>query len=226
MTAGSAIAAARCAADGLAHAPLFVNVNSVSPGTKREAARVIGAAGGRYVEAAVMTSVPPHGIRSPMLLGGSHAEVFLPVAETLGMRVKVFSSELGGASAVKMCRSIMVKGMEALVTECMLTSRCYGVEEHVLGSLADTLPHSDWPGLARYMMGRALVHGRRRAEEVREVVRTIEEAGLTPMQSPATAARQDWAADRGLALSDEILRRGDLTALVDAVLACARHEDD
>ncbi len=221
VTAGSALAAARSAAEGLAHAPFFVDVNSVSPGTKREAAETVAAAGGRYVEAAVMTSVPPHGIRSPMLLGGPHAEAFAPLAEALGMQANVFSAELGGASAVKMCRSIMVKGMEALVTECMLTSRRYGVEGHVLASLADTLPHPDWPGLARYMMSRALIHGRRRAEEVREVVRTVEEAGLAAMQSPATAERQDWAADRGEALGPDVLKTQDLITLIDAVVeAC------
>ncbi|WP_237214874.1 NAD(P)-dependent oxidoreductase [Falsiroseomonas oryziterrae] len=219
VTAGSALDAARAAAAGLAHGPFFVDVNSVSPGTKQEAAAAVAAAGGRYVEAAVMTSVPPHGIRSPMLLGGPHAEAFLPLARDLGMQAEVFSAEVGGASSVKMCRSIMIKGMEALVTECMLTARRYGVEREVLASLADTLPHKDWPGLARYMMSRALIHGRRRAEEVREVVRTIEEAGLPAMQSPATAERQDWAASIGQGLPADILRAGELAGLVDAVLA-------
>jgi 3-hydroxyisobutyrate dehydrogenase len=221
VTAGSALAAAASAAGGLAHAPFFLDVNSVSPGTKREACEAVTAAGGRYVEAAVMTSVPPHGIRSPMLLGGPHAEAFMPVAETLGMRAQVFSAEVGGASSVKMCRSIMIKGMEALATECMLTARRYGVERQVLDSLADTLPHKDWAGLARYMMSRALIHGRRRAEEVREVARTVEEAGLTPLQSTATALRQDWAADIGLQLSKETLATAELETLVDAVLAKA-----
>jgi 3-hydroxyisobutyrate dehydrogenase len=221
VTAGSALAAARSALKGLGHAPFFLDVNSVSPGTKREAASAVNGAGGRYVEAAVMTSVPPHGIRSPMLFGGPHADAFLPVATALGMQAKVFSNEVGGASSVKMCRSIMIKGMEALVTECMLTARRYGVEKQVLASLADTLPHQDWPGLVRYMMSRALIHGRRRAEEVREVVRTVAEVGLTPMQSPATAERQDWAADRGLELTPEILATKDLETLLDAVLAKA-----
>jgi 3-hydroxyisobutyrate dehydrogenase len=221
VTAGSALAAAQSVAGGVGHAPFFVDVNSVSPGTKREAFAAVTAAGGRYVEAAVMTSVPPHGIRSPTLIGGPHAAAFLPVAVDLGMKAEVFSDEVGGASSVKMCRSIMIKGMEAIVTECMLTARRYGVEQQVLASLADTLPHPDWAGLARYMMSRALIHGRRRAEEVREVSRTIEEAGLVPMQSPATALRQDWAADRGAELAPETLATQDLASLLDAVLAKA-----
>jgi 3-hydroxyisobutyrate dehydrogenase len=172
------------------------------------------------VEAAVMASVPPKGIRTPVLLGGPQAEAFLPVARDLGMAAEVFSAEVGGASSVKMCRSILIKGMEALLTEGMMTARRYGVEKQVLASLADTID-TDWSQLARYMMSRALIHGRRRAEEVREVVRTIEEVGLEPMQSPATALRQDWAADRGLELAPEVLATKDLQTLVDAVLAKA-----
>jgi 3-hydroxyisobutyrate dehydrogenase len=221
VTAGSALDAARSVAGGVAHAPFFVDVNSVSPGTKREAFEAVTAAGARYVEAAVMTSVPPKGIRSPTLIGGPHAAAFLPVAKDLGMQVEVFSDAVGGASSVKMCRSIMIKGMEATITECMLTARRYGVEKQVLASLADTLPHESWPDLARYMMSRALVHGRRRAEEVREVTRTVAEAGLEPMQAPATALRQDWAADRGAELSPDVLATKDLTVLLDAVLAKA-----
>lgn len=221
VTAGSALDAARSLAGGIAHAPFVVDVNSVSPGTKREACDAVAAAGGRYVEAAVMTSVPPHGIRSPTLIGGPHAAAFLAVAGDLGMKVEVFSDQVGGASSVKMCRSIMIKGMEATVTECLLTARRYGVEQQVLASLADTLPHKDWAELARYMMSRALIHGRRRAEEVREVARTVAEAGLEPMQSPATAQRQDWAADRGAELTPDVLATKDLTTLLDAVLAKA-----
>jgi 3-hydroxyisobutyrate dehydrogenase len=220
VTAGSSLEAATAATSGLRHSPFFVDVNSVSPGTKRATAEAVNAAGGRYVEAAVMASVPPKGIRTPVLLGGPHAEAFLPLAHDLGMAVEVFSSEVGGASSVKMCRSILIKGMEALLTEGMLTARRYGVEKQVLASLSDTID-TDWSQLARYMMSRALIHGRRRAEEVREVVRTIEEAGLEPMQSPATARRQDWAADRGLELAPDVLATKDLATLLDAVLAKA-----
>jgi len=219
VTAGSALDAARAAAPGLGHAPFFLDVNSVSPGTKREAADLVEAAGGRYVEAAVMTSVPPHGIRSPMLLGGPHLDAFLRLSASLGMRATAFSPELGRASSVKMCRSIMIKGLEALATECLLTARHYGVESDVLASLGDTLPHPDWPSLGRYVIGRALVHGRRRAEEMREVSRTVTEAGLDPLQSAATARRQDWAADQGALLRAEFLNDADLATLLDALLA-------
>jgi len=217
VTAGSTVEAAASLSGGLGRAPFVVDVNSVSPTTKQEAARIVGPAGGRYVEAAVMTGVPPRGLRSPMLLGGPSAPAFAELAARYDMRVRVFSERVGGASAVKMCRSIMIKGLEALTTECMLSARHYGVEDEVLRSLADTLPHDDWPGLARYVMSRALLHGRRRAEEMREVARTVEQAGVEPLLSEAIAERQDWAAAQGRRLSPEELAAPDLSSLLDAL---------
>ena len=219
VTAGSALAAAGSLSGGLRRAPFVVDVNSVSPTTKQEAARAVASAGGRYVEAAVMTSVPPHGLRSPMLLGGPDAQTFAELAAPLGMQLRVFSERIGEASSVKMCRSVMIKGLEALTTECMLAARHYGVEREVLGSLGDTLPHEDWPGLARYVISRALLHGRRRAEEMREVARTVSEAGIEPLLSRAVAERQDWAWEQGRTMGPDALASSDLGALLDALAA-------
>ena len=222
VTAGSDLAASQALAGGLAGAPLVVDVNSVSPSTKQAASRIVEAAGGRYVEAAVMTSVPPKGIASPMLLGGPHAGALIEVGSKLGMALTAYSPEVGVASSVKMCRSVMVKGLEALTTECMLAARHYGVEEAVLASMGDTLPHKDWPGLARYVISRALLHGKRRAEEMREVARTVEEAGIEPLLSRSIAERQDWAWARGQTMGAAAVATTDLAALLDD-LAKAAH---
>ena len=200
VTAGSALDAARSALPGIGAGAFFVDVNSVSPGVKREAAEAVNAAGGRYVEAAVMSSVPPKGLKTPMLLGGRHAAAFAPVAGALGLDAPVYSDAEGAASSVKMCRSVMIKGLEALVMECLVSARAYGVEADVLRSLADTMPNTDWEQLAGYMIRRSLQHGRRRAEEMREVARTVADTGCEPLMSLAIAARQDWAADAGAAL--------------------------
>ena len=202
----------------LDHAPYVVDVNSVSPATKQQAARLIEAASGRYVEAAVMASVPPKRIATPILLGGPHAEAFKRDAAPFGMNLTVFALDIGRASSVKMCRSVMIKGLEALTTECILAARHYGVEADVLRTMGDTLPHPDWPGLARYVISRALIHGKRRAEEMREVARTVEDAGIEPLLSRAIAERQDWAWRRG----DEIgaaRDARDLATLLDALSA-------
>ncbi|MGY2046748.1 prephenate dehydrogenase/arogenate dehydrogenase family protein [Methylobacterium sp. JK268] len=221
VTAGAALSAAAALAGGLGHGPLVVDVNSVAPSTKREAARLVAAAGGRYVEAAVMTSVPPHGLGAPMLLGGPHAPDFAAAMAPFAMRLTVFSDEIGRASSVKMCRSVMVKGLEALASECLLAARRYGVEREVLASLADTLPHEDWPGLAHYLIGRTLLHGRRRAEEMREVARTVGDAGIAPLMSGAIAERQDWAGALGRHVDRAALSAGTLDALLDGVTGAA-----
>jgi 3-hydroxyisobutyrate dehydrogenase-like beta-hydroxyacid dehydrogenase len=191
----------------------YLDLNSASPGTKQKASEIIGSANGRYVEAAVMTPFPGKRIASPMLLGGPHAEEFLARAAPLGFNARIASREIGIASATKMCRSVMIKGIEALLMESMLSARHYGVEKDVLASLSDLLPVGDWEKLARYMVSRSIEHGVRRAEEMREVAKTVAEAGIDPWMSSAAVARQVWAADYKPALSNETL-----SALLDAIL--------
>ena len=187
---------------------------------KTEAAAIIDRAGGRYVEAAIMSPIAPKRIASPMLFGGKHAANFLPLAKQLGFAgAEVFSDQVGLASAAKMCRSVMIKGMEALLAESLLAARHYGVESTVLASLQNLFPAANWSTLARYMISRSLVHGRRRAEEMREVARTVAEAGLEPHMSAASAQRQDWAAEFREQASLE-----DLEQMLDAVLARAKTE--
>ena len=217
VTAAQALAAAEAAAPGIGQGAYFIDLNSASPGTKAEAGRAIDAKGGRYVEAAVMSSVPGKGLKTPMLLGGTHAAAFLDYARELQMNASVFSETIGLASATKMCRSVMIKGTEALLAECLLTARHYGVEETVLGSLSDMLPNPDWEKTARYMISRSLIHGRRRAEEMREVARTVSEAGVEPLMSSAIAQRQDWAFARAQSLPAGAAEGEDLDEMLDAV---------
>lgn len=204
VTAAEAVAAARSVRTGLRRGARFVDLNSVSPATRRDAAAVIGEAGGRYVEAVVMSAIEPRGIASPVLLGGPHAESALQPLARLGFSGARFcSAELGRASATKMCRSVLVKGTEALLAEALLAARHYGVEDAVLESLQDLFPAPDWRERARYMISRSLQHGTRRAEEMREAARTVRDAGINPWMAEACTERQDWAAGFGNALGQE-----------------------
>src|SRR5262245_989717 len=214
VTAASDVDAARSVTSGIPHGAFYVDLNSVSPGTKSISARLIEDAGGRYVEAAVMTPIHPRGIASPMLLGGAHAAAFLERAAPLGFDAKVFSTTLGQAAAVKMCRSVIIKGVEALLTESMLAARRYGVEKPVLDSLSDLLPAGDWEKIARYFISRSLEHGVRRAEEMREAAKTVAEAGVAPLMASATAEREDWVAAFKSALGEK-----GLGAMLDAIRA-------
>jgi 3-hydroxyisobutyrate dehydrogenase-like beta-hydroxyacid dehydrogenase len=194
VTAAEAVAAARAVAPGLREGAFYVDMNSASPQAKREGADLINAAGGRYVELAVMASVPPYGIRVPTLSGGPHAAAVAPLLAALGFNVTQASERYGVASAIKMCRSVVVKGMEAIVIESYLTARHYGVEEQVLASLAETFPGLDWEKTGDYFFQRVAAHGKRRAEEMCEAAVTVSEGGLAPSMAAATAERQGWLA--------------------------------
>jgi 3-hydroxyisobutyrate dehydrogenase-like beta-hydroxyacid dehydrogenase len=194
VTADQTSAAAQSAAAALHPGAFYVDVNSASPQTKCDCAARIEAAGGRYVEMAVMTSVPPHGIRVPMLSGGPHAAAAAPLLAALGFRVEPASDRYGVASAIKMCRSVIIKGMEAIVIESFLSARRYGVERQVLSSLAETFPGLDWEKSGDYFFQRVVAHGRRRADEMREAAATVREIGLEPLMASAIADRHAWVA--------------------------------
>ena len=199
VTASQAVPVAKACAAAVKQGAWYLDFNSASPGAKQRAAALIDAAGGHYVEGAVMTSVPPYRIKVPLLLGGSDAAALAPQLAELGFVPKVASDKLGVASAVKMCRSVMIKGLEAMVIESFTTARAYGVEDAVLASLKETFPGIDWEKQGAYFFQRVIEHGRRRSEEVREVAETVREAGLTPWSAQGTAERQAWVAD----LADE-----------------------
>jgi 3-hydroxyisobutyrate dehydrogenase-like beta-hydroxyacid dehydrogenase len=195
VTASQTLAVAQACAPGLARGTFFLDFNSASPGAKVRAAESVNAAGGRYVEGAVMTSVPPYRLKVPLLLGGPDAAALLPLLNDLGFAAKVSSQRLGVASATKMCRSVMIKGLEAMVIEALTTARHYGVEDAVIASLNETFPSIDWDKQGAYLFQRVIEHGRRRSEEVREVAVTVREAGLEPWSATGTAERQAWVAD-------------------------------
>ncbi len=194
VTASNALDVAREAAASIRPGTHFLDLNSASPATKAAAAKLIDGAGAHYVEAGVMTSVPPYGIRAPMLLGGREARALAEKLGPLGFDMTVVADDIGVASAIKMCRSVIVKGLEAIVIESYATARRYGVERHVIASLQETFPSIDWDKQGAYLFSRVAKHGRRRAEEMREVANTVREAGFEPWLSAAIAEKQDWVA--------------------------------
>jgi len=194
VTSSSALEAARQTIAFLEPRHLYADLNSVSPALKQEIDRVVTASGAWFVEAAVMAPVLPYGHRVPMLLGGSGAAQFAARMTPFGMRCDVLSAPVGTAAAVKMCRSIVVKGLEALMCECVLGASRYGAGAHVFASLNESFPGLDWQKLADYMVGRVVLHGERRAREMEEVAETLRAIGVEPIMAEATARRQDWSA--------------------------------
>ena len=211
VTASSALDVAHEAAPVLHPEQIFLDINSVSPETKRKASACIesnpGKGGARFVEAAVMAGVPGKRLQVPMLLGGMHAMAASDSLRALGMNATAFSDQIGVASAVKMCRSVLIKGLEALAVECLFAARQYGAEDAVLESLAATYPAMGWKDrLPNYLISRVAEHGERRAAELREVANTLQEVAIEPTMALAAAHRQERLA-RELAGSDFPRRR-------------------
>jgi 3-hydroxyisobutyrate dehydrogenase-like beta-hydroxyacid dehydrogenase len=198
VTADQALHAAEQNAPHLTAQHIYADLNSVSPGVKQSIARVIEASGARFAEIAMMAPVPPYGHKVPMLAGGAGAQEFVDRLAPFGISAEIVSSEVGTAAATKMFRSIIVKGMEALITECVLGATRYHADERVFASLAETFPGINWKELAHYMVGRVVVHGERRAREMEEVAATLREIDIEPIMAEAIVRRMDWSVEAGL----------------------------
>jgi 3-hydroxyisobutyrate dehydrogenase-like beta-hydroxyacid dehydrogenase len=190
VTADAVETVAEAARDYLQPLQIFLDVNSAAPATKQRAARHVEAAGAHYVEGAMMGPVAAPGIRVETLAGGPAAERAAALLNGLGFNLTPVAVEHGKASAMKLCRSIMIKGMEALIIDCATAARAAGVEREVFASLAATFPSIDWPKLADHMAGRVARHGRRRAAEMREAAEMLGDMGLDASLALAVAEAQ------------------------------------
>jgi len=205
VTADQALAVAQSASGGLMPGALWFDCNSCAPETKRRAAEVIEAAGGRYVDVAVMSPVHPKRHLVPLKIAGPHAEDGAAALRRFDMRPEVVGDKVGQASSIKMIRSVMIKGLEALTAECFLAARRAGVEEEVLASLEASDPDIAWRKRGSYNLERMMAHGTRRAAEMREVAVTLADLGLPNHMSAASAEWQDQVANTGVAAGEDDL---------------------
>ena len=217
VTADQAHEAAIAALPGLVKGALFFDCNSCAPQTKLRTSRDVEAAGGRYVDVAVMAAVHPRLHRTPLLISGPRVEAAALALASLGMSATIHDGPVGAASSVKMIRSVMMKGLEALVCECVLAGRKAGVIETVLDSLDDTYPGFDWKERSAYMLERVMTHGVRRAAEMREVALTVDLLGLKGEMSRASAGWEQAIGELGLRATTE--ETADYQVLADRILA-------
>ena len=215
VTADRAGVAARTAAPFVKTGQYFFDCNSCSPDTKKASAAVIENAGGHYVDVAIMAPVYPALHQTPLLISGTHMDEALELLDCLEMKASIVEGDVGASSSIKMIRSIMIKGLEALNAECLLAARKAGVDQTILASLDSSFPEFEWQTKSAYMLERMMVHGRRRAAEMREVALTVEQLGLNSGMARATVQWQQQIGDLGLqpdseefgTLADSILQR-------------------
>jgi 3-hydroxyisobutyrate dehydrogenase-like beta-hydroxyacid dehydrogenase len=189
VTAASSLTAAEQAKPYLAPDQFFLDINSVSPGRKQATDRQL-AGHARYIDVAVMAPVHPARHQTPALLAGPHAQAIESVMQELGMKPSIAGPQIGQAAAIKMVRSVMIKGMEALTAECFLAATRAGVEPQIIASLSKSFPTLDWNKIVAYNLERMANHGTRRAAEMEEVADTLRELGIDPHMAGATVQRQ------------------------------------
>jgi 3-hydroxyisobutyrate dehydrogenase-like beta-hydroxyacid dehydrogenase len=221
VTAASSLEAARSAAPHLAGNPYYLDINSVSPGRKQETARLLGERA-RYIDVAVVAAVHPARHRTPLLISGPHAEEIAPLLRELEMQLSVVSAETGAAAAIKMIRSVMIKGIEALTVECFLAAARAGVLEEVTASLKNNYPTLDWTKIADYNLERMASHGERRAAEMEESAATLRELGLEPLMVDSTVKRQREMGAIGKQESVREMLKSGRAAMLSAISAAAK----
>lgn len=177
---------------------VYLDLNSTSPMKKIKAAEYVEKAGGSYVDGVAMDTVPNFGHRVPLILSGETAEALAPRLAAHGMQVEVVGRQVGQAASIKLTRSILIKGIEAIFTEAMLTAEKADVIERVLASLYVTIPNVDWHKVAGYYTSRLAIHGKRRAAEMDSAAEMVAALGIEPIVTRAIAARERWSADVGL----------------------------
>ena len=221
VTAAASVEAAQSVKPHLAGAPFFLDINSVSPSRKQETAKLLGRAA-RYVDVAVIAPIHPARHQTPLLLAGPHADAVAPVLAALAMRATVAGAEVGAAAAIKMIRSVIMKGMEALTLECFLAAARAGVVDEVAGSLKNNYPSLDWAKIIPYNLERMASHGERRAAEMEEVAATLRELGIEPLMTQATVQRQREMGEIGAQQSVRRVLKKDRAAILNAISAAAR----
>jgi 3-hydroxyisobutyrate dehydrogenase-like beta-hydroxyacid dehydrogenase len=199
VTADQALRAAQADAGCLGRDALWLDFNSIAPETKQAAARAVVEGGGRYVDVAVMAPVRPAGRGVPLLVSGPHAADGKAQLDTMGFsNVRIVVGGIGAASAIKMIRSVMIKGLEALTAECVLAAEAAGVREEVLSSLDANWPGTGWAKQVDYNLDRMMVHGRRRAAEMEEVAATLDALGTGSAMTRAAVGLQRRIGERDL----------------------------
>jgi len=210
VTAGNAHEAACAAAQFMPENALFFDCNSCAPETKKASATVLEAAGMCYVDIAVMSPIHPKCHQVPLLVSGAHTAKAIDILASFGMKAKQITGGVGAASSVKMMRSVMIKGLEALTLECFLAARKAGVEQEVLETLDSSFPGWNWAERGAYNFERSTRHGIRRAEEMHEVAKTVANLGLSNGMSQAAADWQRLIGELGvMRTKDEFNTRAD-----------------
>ena len=222
VTAASSLEAARSVEPDLSGNPYFLDINSVSPGRKQDTEKLLGSKA-RYVDVAILAPIYPARHQTPLLLAGPHAQTVMPLLiDELEMRGAIAGDAVGAAAGLKMIRSVMIKGIEALTLECFVAAKRAGIVEEVAVSLKNNYPSLDWTKVIEYNLERMASHGIRRADEMDQVAETLRELGLDPLMATATSARQREMGEIGKQPAVRKTLKDGRAAMLDAISAATK----
>ncbi len=197
VTADQAAKAAAMAARHLAPGALWLDMNSCAPSTKQIAAKPVEAAGAIYVDIAIMAPIQPRGHETPMLAAASYPDAVTARLQAVRLAPRFVGTEIGRASTIKMLRSVIIKGMEALSAECFRAAVRAGVADDVAASLDASEGGTSWAARISYNMERMATHGIRRAAEMREVAKTLSDLGIEPVMTTGTITHEQEMGEVG-----------------------------
>lgn len=215
VTADQSHAALEPLAPHLTPGRWLIDINSVAPDTKRANAALIGESGAAYLDMAVMAPVDPNGHRTPVLLAGAATPALLAEFDRLQWNHRVVGPDPGAAAAIKMVRSLFVKGIGAITVETLLAAEASGCFDEIYDSLSTSFPGLGWPDFAAHQFERLVTHGRRRAAEMRECAATVSDLGLNGSLAGEIASIDE----RMAGLAEKPPEAGDLEPGVAALLA-------
>lgn len=219
VTASSSLDAAQSVAPHISGNPYYLDINSVSPGRKKDTAQLLEGIA-RYVDVAILAPIYPKRHQTPLLLAGPYAQAVLPLLiDELEMRGAIASDEIGAAAGLKMIRSVMIKGIEALTAECFMAAQRAGIIEEVAASLKNNYPGLDWPKVIDYNLERMASHGIRRADEMEQSAITLTELGIVPLMTSGTVVRQRELGELGKRADIQTAKSEGRAAILSAINA-------
>ncbi len=174
----------------------FLDFASATPKVKLGVAERLGKTGALLGDGSIM-GTPKNGYSMHMLSSGPAG---LRVADLLvpwGMSIEYVGERLGTASGIKILRSVLLKGIEALTDEMLLAARHYGLDEAVLASASKTLTRP-WMDTVESLTPSGVIHAKRRAEEVEMAAEAVQDAGIEPVMTRSIAVRLRWKEGLGL----------------------------
>jgi 3-hydroxyisobutyrate dehydrogenase-like beta-hydroxyacid dehydrogenase len=189
VVAKASVEVAEASARVMRQGQFYVDCNSTSPQLKQKVEVALAGSPAEMVDSAVMSGLPGNRHLVPMNLSGPAATKASELLNVLGCVTTPMGEVVGAASALKMMRSVMMKGIDALLLECIQGARHYGAAEAALASMADAYPGTDWVARAPKSLSRASEHAVRRASEMREVAETLRAVGVEPLMALATSQR-------------------------------------